>query len=98
MVTTQTDNATAKHLGRASIVNSILLPTAAAFQLNVTFWVLVVTNFVLLHAIWLTQFVQRRIWHEVDFGSAKWPLIAFVVLGNLALLLWSEGLLSVFAA
>ncbi len=60
---------------------------AAALQLNVTFWVLVVTNFVLMHAIWLVQLARRRNWSAVDFGLAKWPLIAFAVLGNAALLL-----------
>jgi hypothetical protein len=96
MATTRPENVTAQPWGWASIANSLLLPAAAAAQLNVTFWVLVMTNFVLMHAVWITQLVRFRNWGKVNFGLAKWPLIAFGVLGNLALLLWAERLLAVF--
>ena len=98
MATAETANTTAKHWGRASIANSLLLLAAAATQLNLTFWVLGVTNFALMHAVWLVQLVRRRDWGEVDFRLMKWPLIAFAVLGNAALLLWGERLLAVFPA
>ena len=92
MGATDTANTAAKLWGRASILNSLLLPAAAALGLDVTFWVLVLTNFVAMHAIWLVQ--KRR--GAVDFGLVKWPLIAFAVLGNAALLVWGERLLAVF--
>ena len=96
MATAQTGNMTAKQWGRASILNSLLLLSAAALQLDVTFWVLVMTNFVLMHAIWIVQVTPRRNWSEFDFGLMKWPLIAFGGLAHLALLLWGERLLAVF--
>jgi hypothetical protein len=68
MAAAQRANTTSKHWARASIVNSMLFVAAAALQLNVTFWVLVVTNFALMHAVWLVQLVRRREWSAVDFG------------------------------
>jgi hypothetical protein len=97
MAASKTANS-ARNWGRASIVNSLLLLPAAALQLDVTFWVLGVTNFALMHAIWLDQLVRRKEWAAVDFGLVKWPLIAFAVLGNGALLLWDERLFGVFPA
>jgi hypothetical protein len=98
MAAAETASARAKHWGRASIVNSLLLIAAAALQLNVTFWVLAFTNFALMHAVWLVQLLRRREWGEVDFSLVKWPLIASAVLGNAALLLWGERLLAGFPA
>ena len=98
MVSAQTENAVAKQWARASIVSSVLLFSAAALHFDVTFWVLVLTNFVFMHAVWVTQLVQRRSWNAVDFRLAKWPLIAFGVLGNFAVLLWGERLSAVFPA
>lgn len=71
--TAETENTSAKHWARASIVNSLLLFTAAALQLNATFWVLVVTNFALLHAVWLVQLVRRRHSGAVDSGYVNGP-------------------------
>jgi hypothetical protein len=98
MAAADTTNSIAKHWGRASIVNSLLLLPAAALHLNVTFWVLVVTNFALMHAVWLDQLVRRREWSAVDFRLVKWPLLAFALMGNAALLLWGERLFAVFPA
>lgn len=97
MVSAETQSATAKKLARASTVNSLLLPIVAAFRLNVTFWVLVMANFLLLHAVWAVQLPQKGR-TKVDFRLVRWPLIAFGVLGNVALLLWGERLLAVFPA
>jgi hypothetical protein len=44
MASADTQNEAAKQLARASILNSLLLPVVAVLQLNVTFWVLVLTN------------------------------------------------------
>lgn len=100
VASTETQSATTKQLARASILNSSLLPVAAALQLNVTFWVLVMTNFVLIHAVWLSQLPRSRTTSgtRVDFALVKRPLVAFAVLGNAALLLWGERLLAVFPA
>ena len=98
MASADTQNEAAKQLARASILNSLLLPVVAVLQLNVTFWVLVLTNFVLMHAVWLVQVTQSRSGSRVDFRLAKWPLIAFALLGNATLLLWSGRLMSVFPA
>lgn len=98
MASAETQNATAKLLARASIANSLLLPIVTALQLNVTFWVLVMTNFMLMHAVWVIQLPQSRSGSKVDFRLVKWPLVAFAVLGNVALLLWGERLLAVFPA
>lgn len=97
MASVETKSATAKQLARASIVNSLLLPIAAGFQLNVTFWVLVMANFLLMHAVWVVQLSRRRR-TRIDFGLVKRPLVAFGVLGNAALLLWGERLFAVFSA
>jgi hypothetical protein len=64
--------------------------------LDVTFWVLVVTNFVLMHGVWVTQLAQFNSWKRIDWAPVKWPLIAFAVLGNLSLFLLEEQLLAVF--
>src|SRR3954451_14028843 len=98
MASTQTGNTSAKNWARASIVNSLLLFAAAVVQLNVTFWVLLVTNFALMHGVWLAQLVRHKHWGAVDFRAVKWPLIAFGVLGNAALLIWGDRLLTVFPA
>jgi len=91
--------ASPKGLARASIANSLLLPVAAALHFNVTFWLLVVTNFLLFHAIWITQLPFKK-WSRVDWGwHVYWwplPLVAFAVLGNLSLAFWEAQLLSVF--
>jgi len=73
---------TAKRWGRASIVNSLLLLPTAALQFNMLFWVLVVTNFALMHGVWVVPLLRRR--GAVGFRSFGWPLIAFAVLGNAA--------------
>lgn len=96
MATNHTESAAAKQWGRASIVNSFLLPVTAALHLDVMFWVLVLTNFVLMHAIWVSQLFRVNSWKRIDWAPAKWPLIAFAVLGNLTVLLWEERLLAVF--
>jgi hypothetical protein len=88
--------AAAKRWARMSVVNSFLLPTTAALHFNVAFWALVMTNFLLMHTVWLSQLVRFRNWQKVDFGLAKWPLVAFAVLGNLSWLVWDEQLLSSF--
>jgi len=90
----------AKTFAGASILNSLLLPIAAALHFNVSFWVLGVTNFVLFHAIWLHQLVRLRGWSRVDWGWSiyRWPLalVAFAVAGNLSYILWEAELTSVF--
>jgi hypothetical protein len=92
------DNATnpATHFARASIVNSLLLLPAAAIQFDVLFWVLVATNFALMHAVWVVPLVRRR--GMAGFRLFTWPLIAFAVMGNGALFLWGDRLLAVFPA
>ena len=67
MATAERDNAIGKRFGWASIANSLLLPLSAALHLNVTFWILVVTNFLLMHAIWISQVVRVRRWDRADF-------------------------------
>ena len=94
MATTRTENAAAKRWARASIVNSFLLPATAALQFDVTFWVLVFTNFVLIHMVWVAQLVRFNSWKRIDWAAFKWPLIAFAVLGNLSFFLWEEQLLA----
>ena len=96
MVSTPQHNTTAMHWMWASIVNSLLLPTAAAFHFDVPFWGLVVTNFFLMHAVWLTQLIQGKTRREIDLVPVRWSLVSFAGLGNLALLLWCNELLSVF--
>jgi hypothetical protein len=96
MATAHTTNTGAKRWARASIVNSLLLPATAALQFGVTFWVLVVTNFVLMHAVWISQIRHFRDWRKLDFRPFFWSLVSFAVLGNLSLLLWGEQLLGVF--
>ena len=81
----------------ASIANSLLLPLSAALHLNVTFWILVVTNFLLMHAIWISQVVRVRRWDRADFGPVFiWSLAAFAVLGNLSLAIWESQLTAIF--
>ncbi len=94
MASTHMESAAAKRWGRASILNSLLLPAAAALHLDMTFRVLVCTNFVLMHAVWVSQLVRLKGWKRIDWAVAKWPLIAFAVLGNLSFLLWEEQLLA----
>ena len=96
MTTAQTENAVAKRWEQASIANSLLLPATAALHLNVTFWVLVLTNFLLMHGVWVAQLMRLRSWKGIDWAVIRWPLIAFAVLGNFSLLLWQDQLLSVF--
>jgi len=98
MAEAETVSTPAKWFGRASIGSSLLLFAAAALQLDVTFWVLVCTNFVLMHAVWLTQFARHGSWEAIDFRAVKWPLVSFAALGNAALLLWGDQLLAVFPA
>ncbi len=89
---------TAKHWGLASIFNSLMLLAAAALQWDATFWALVMTNFALMHAVWLVQLARHKNWRAVDVSLLKWPLLAFAVMGNAALLLWGDRLLAVFSA
>lgn len=99
MVSTIHQNASRKALPAASIGNSLLLPLAAAFHLNVAFWVLVVTNFVLMQAIWITQLLRGVKWGRVDWGwrLAFWPvpLVAFGLLGTGSYAIWESQLTSV---
>lgn len=88
--------AAAKRWARFSVVNSFLLPMAAAFQFNEVFWLLVITNFVLMHAVRISEIGRFREWRTLDFRPFFWALVAFGVLGNLSLLLWEEQLLGVF--
>ncbi len=97
MATAERDNAIGKQFGWASIANSLLLPLSAALHLNVTFWILVVTNFLLMHAIWISQVVRVRRWDRADFGPVfRWSLAAFAVLGNLSLAIWESQLTAIF--
>ena len=91
---TYDETATGKRWARASIANSLLLLPTAALQFNVVFWVLVVTNFALMHAIWVVPVVRRRA--ARDFRPFLSALIAFALLGNGALLMWGDRLLAVF--
>lgn len=100
MADSRTDGPSAKALAGASILNSLLLPFAAALHFNVAFWALVVTNFVLFHAIWVTQLVRVKRWDEVNWGwhVYRWPLplVAFSLLGCSSIALWETELMSVF--
>jgi hypothetical protein len=62
----------------------------------VTFWVLTCTNFVLFHAVWISQL--RRDWRRFDGRPFLWSLVAFAGLGNLSMLVWDEQLMAVFPA
>ena len=84
------------------MANSLLLPLAAALHYNVAFWVLVLSNFVLMHAIWITQIIRRKSWSSVDRGwhLYRWPLpmVAFALLGLGSYFIWETQLTSVFPA
>ena len=102
MVGTLKQNASTKALPLASIGNSLLLllPLAAALQFNVAFWVLVGTNFVLMHAIWIGQLLRGATWSSVNWGwrLSLWPLplVAFGLLGTGSYFIWERQLTSVF--
>ena len=83
-------------LARLSVLNSSLLPITAGFEFNVTFWVLVCTNFVLFHAVWISQIRHLKDWRTLDPRPFFWALVAFAALGNLSLLLWGRQLLGMF--
>jgi len=95
MVASRTDNLVPKRWARASIANSLLLPVAAALHFNLAWWVLVVTNAVLMHAVWVSQ-LTRGSWNAIDWTPFKWPLIACGVLGNFSYFMWEKQLLSAF--
>ena len=75
-----------------SVANSLLLVPIAAFSFDEAFWALVITNFLLMHAIWISQLGHGGNWRKVDFGITKWPLVAFAVMGNFSLLVWGDQL------
>jgi hypothetical protein len=62
---------------------------------NLAWWVLVVTNAVLMHAVWVSQ-LTRGSWNAIDWATFKWPLIACGVLGNFSYFMWEKQLLSAF--
>ena len=86
---------TAKRLGRAGIVNSLLLLPAAALQFDVLFWVLDDELRVDARRV-VVPLLRRR--NAVSFRFFRWPLIAFAVLGNAAILLWGDRLFAAFPA
>jgi len=101
MVSKPTGILSAKALPVSSITNSILLPVAAALHFNATFWVLVVTNFVLMHAIWILPVAfGHKSWSDVDWGwhLSRWPLplAAFAAFGSGSYAIWGTQLDSVF--
>ena len=100
METTHANARPAKVIAGASIANSLLLPVVAAVHFNIAFWTLVVSNFMLFHAIWVTQLVRLRRWEKVDWGWTiyRWPLalIAFALLGTVSYAIWETQLDSVF--
>ena len=100
MISTRPKNAQARGLAAASILNSLLLPVAAASHFNVTFWALVITNFVLMHSIWMTQLPRVKSLRNVDWGGrgSHWPLplLAFGLLGTGSYAIWETELASVF--
>jgi hypothetical protein len=85
----------ARRCAWSSIANSVLLPVTAALNSNVIFWMLVFTNFLLMHAVWLSQVVRNR--EHVDYSLVRWPLIAFATFGGAALSFWADRLFSVFS-
>ena len=93
MVSKPNGNVSAKALPAASIANSLLLPVAAALHFNDAFLVLVVTNFVLMHAIWMVPiFIRNKSWSDVDWGwhVHRWPLplVAFALFGTGSYAFW----------
>lgn len=95
MATAHMEKTPAKRWARASILNSLLLPITAALGFSVTFWVLTCTNFLLFHAVWISQVLASRDWRRFDLRAFFWSLVAFAVLGNLSMLVWGEQLLAV---
>lgn len=83
---------------RMSFANSLLLVPIAAFGFGEAFWVLVVTNFTLMHAVWISQLGPRGNGRKVDFGAIKWPLVAFAGMGNFSLFVWGDQLFPIFRA
>jgi hypothetical protein len=90
--------AEAKRWATASVVNSVLLPASAALQFDKTFWALVVTNFVLMHMVWIDQLLRSGTWQKVDLRPFKWPLVAFALLGISSVVLWGHRLATVFSS
>ena len=54
-----------------SVATSFLLVPIAAFGFGEAFWVLVVTNFTLMHAVWISQLGARGNRRKVDFGIIR---------------------------
>lgn len=97
IATAERQNRTAERFRWASIANSLLLPVSAALHFNLTFWILIGTNFLLLHGIWISQLIRLRSWDRLSWGGIfLWPLAAFAVLGNLTMALWENQLTSAF--
>jgi lipoprotein signal peptidase len=69
-----------------------MLPLAPALQLYVAWWMLGVTNFVLVHAVWVCQRKQE----VINTTPFKCALIAFGALGNLSFFMWERQLLAAF--
>ena len=81
-----------------SVANSLLLVPIAAFRIGEAFWVLVVTNFTLMHAVWISQLDPRGNRRKIDFGAIKWPLVVFAGLGNFSLFVLGDQLFPIFRA
>jgi hypothetical protein len=65
--------AEAKRWATASVVNSVLLPASAALQFDKTFWALVVTNFVLMHMVWIDQLLRSGTWQRSTSVPSNGP-------------------------